>query len=275
MTNEELRNALRADGWDVLAVDDSLCSTPHKVIRFSGKALCAFASHDSRWKSYHAAVVKATDPDDIVQQLMLDDNERKFRTPPFRTLLPLTNDELRLALRADGWDVVAVDPSTNYSNKVFLVFSNEAILRFAEEDARWYNHRGCHVEKGSNLDDAIKQMTLIVYRSSPVRTLPAKPVETEVEELGRKDDEEKAAPQLIPPFAEEEVARVLAAGAKKYSPENWRLVPGAGGPRGRYIGAALRHINAYRQGDQEDRETGLHPLAHAVASLLFVMELEL
>jgi hypothetical protein len=194
MTNDELLDALRADGWDVLAVDDSLCSTPHKVIRFSGKALCAFASHDSRWKSYHAAVVKATDPDDIVQQLMLDDNERKFRTPPFRTLLP----------------------------------QYETIV------------------------DELKS-----------------------EGLGRKDDEEKAAPQLIPPFAEAEVARVLAAGARKYSPENWRLVPDAGGPQGRYIGAALRHINAYRQGDQEDRETGLHPLAHAVASLLFVMELEL
>lgn len=89
---------------------------------------------------------------------------------------------------------------------------------------------------------------------------------------GRKDDGEKPRPDLIPAKAEAEVARVLAFGAKKYAPENWRKVPDA---KNRYIAAALRHINAYRDGRRVDEESGLHPLAHAIASLLFVTELDL
>lgn len=103
-----------------------------------------------------------------------------------------------------------------------------------------------------------------------------KAVETMVErqqaELGRKNDADKPRPELLPPYAEEEVARVLAFGARKYDDENWRKVENA---KTRYMGAARRHIIAHRKGERHDPESGAHPLAHAICSLMFVLELEL
>ena len=91
--------------------------------------------------------------------------------------------------------------------------------------------------------------------------------------FGRKDDhDKKCRPDLIPPFAEEELARVLAHGASKYADDNWRKVENA---KTRYLAAARRHLIAYKKGELKDPESGLHPLAHAVASLMFILELEL
>lgn len=89
---------------------------------------------------------------------------------------------------------------------------------------------------------------------------------------GRKFDANKPRPELLPPYAEEEVSRVLAFGAEKYDDDNWRLVENA---KKRYLGAARRHIIAYRRGETHDPESNLHPLAHAICSLMFILELEL
>ena len=88
---------------------------------------------------------------------------------------------------------------------------------------------------------------------------------------GRKDDDGKPRWDLLP-FAEaEEVVKVLTYGARRYGDHNWRQVDNA---PNRYLAAALRHISAHRQGAPLDYESGLPHLAHAVASLLFIMALE-
>ncbi len=88
---------------------------------------------------------------------------------------------------------------------------------------------------------------------------------------GRKDDDGKPRWDLLP-FAEvEEVVKVLTYGARRYGDHNWRQVDNA---PNRYLAAALRHIAAHRQGARLDDESGLPHLAHAVASLLFIMALE-
>ena len=92
---------------------------------------------------------------------------------------------------------------------------------------------------------------------------PAKP--------GRKDDAGKPRWSLLPHKEIEEVVRVLMYGARKYGADNWREVEDG---RRRYYDAAMRHLMAYRQGDWTDDESGLAHLAHAVASLLFIMALE-
>lgn len=84
----------------------------------------------------------------------------------------------------------------------------------------------------------------------------------------RKDDQDKLKYSLIPPFAEEEMVKVLMFGANKYGADNWRKV----GELERYLSAALRHIAAYRKGDKTDSETGLHHLAHAMCCLSFIVE---
>ena len=88
---------------------------------------------------------------------------------------------------------------------------------------------------------------------------------------GRKDDAGKPRWSLVPEYAMEDVVKVLTYGARKYGDDNWHEV--ADGQR-RYYDAAMRHIMAYRKGCQTDDESGLPHLAHAVASLLFIMALE-
>ena len=88
---------------------------------------------------------------------------------------------------------------------------------------------------------------------------------------GRKDDAGKPRWSLIPDRAMEDVVKVLTYGARKYGDDNWREVED--GPR-RYYDAAMRHLMAYRQGHWTDDESGLPHLAHAMASLLFIMALE-
>lgn len=94
----------------------------------------------------------------------------------------------------------------------------------------------------------------------------------ELVQPGTKYDAGKPAFDLIPPLAEQELARVLAFGARKYSPENWRRVPDL---RQRYTAAALRHINAMRRGELRDPESGLLHAAHAMACLSFIADVTL
>ena len=86
---------------------------------------------------------------------------------------------------------------------------------------------------------------------------------------GVKHDNAKPRFDLIPPMAILEVARVLQYGATKYAPENWRHLDNL---RGRYLGAAGRHINAFQRGEQLDDESGMYHLACAITSLMFVLE---
>lgn len=68
----------------------------------------------------------------------------------------------------------------------------------------------------------------------------------------------------------DEVARVLAFGAKKYARHNWRL----GMDWSRLIGAAMRHLAAFTRGELHDPETGLHHLGHLGCCLMFLIVYE-
>lgn len=89
---------------------------------------------------------------------------------------------------------------------------------------------------------------------------------------GRKDDIGKTRYDLLPPLALDEFAKVLTFGAKKYDPENWRLVDDA---MNRYFAAAQRHMWAAKRGEVNDSESGLNHFAHAICCLAFMLELEL
>jgi len=84
---------------------------------------------------------------------------------------------------------------------------------------------------------------------------------------GRKDDAEKPRWDLLPFDELEDTVRVLTFGAIKYSPDNWKRVPGA---RCRYIAAAFRHLVARARGEILDPESGRPHTAHAVCCLLFL-----
>jgi hypothetical protein len=88
---------------------------------------------------------------------------------------------------------------------------------------------------------------------------------------GVKYDNNKLRWSLVPEGVMDEVIQVLEYGAKKYAPDNWKHVPQA---TTRYYDAAMRHINAWWQGEGFDAETKRSHLAHAICCLMFLQWLE-
>jgi hypothetical protein len=82
---------------------------------------------------------------------------------------------------------------------------------------------------------------------------------------GRKDDQGKAPWHLLPPDALNEIALVLAFGAKKYGDRNWER----GMAWSRPFSALMRHMWAWWRGEDFDHETGMSHLAHAGCCILF------
>jgi len=87
---------------------------------------------------------------------------------------------------------------------------------------------------------------------------------------GVKHDIGKPRTDLLPTAPLLAIAGVLGFGANKYAAHNWR----AGFSYSRLIGAALRHILAYNDGEDKDPESGLSHLAHAGCCILFLLEQE-
>ena len=88
---------------------------------------------------------------------------------------------------------------------------------------------------------------------------------------GIKHDKEKARMDLLPFESLDAISDVLTHGAKKYAPDNWKIVTDA---KSRYEAALLRHFSAYKRGESLDPESGLSHLAHMGCNALFLIWLE-
>lgn len=88
------------------------------------------------------------------------------------------------------------------------------------------------------------------------------------EAVGVKHDSGKLRWDLLPWSALEQIVRVLMHGAEKYGDNNWQKVTPH---RPRYFSAAMRHLVDWFLGKKKDDESGLHPLAHAGACILFLL----
>lgn len=86
-----------------------------------------------------------------------------------------------------------------------------------------------------------------------------------------KYDVGKPRMELLSPWVLVEVAKVMTHGAVKYEAHNWRN----GFNWTRPIGAALRHITAWLEGEDLDPEWNLPHLAHAICCLMFTLEHQL
>ena len=84
---------------------------------------------------------------------------------------------------------------------------------------------------------------------------------------GIKFDGNKPRMDLIDRAAMEELGYVLGFGANKYAAHNWRK----GIAYSRLIGAALRHIHAFNDGEDKDPESGYSHIGHAMCCLMFLM----
>ncbi len=85
---------------------------------------------------------------------------------------------------------------------------------------------------------------------------------------GVKFDEQKASMSLLPYKPLLEVVKVLDYGATKYGRYNWRK----GMSWSRLIDATLRHVFAWVDGEDNDKESELSHIAHAACNLLFLLQ---
>jgi len=83
-----------------------------------------------------------------------------------------------------------------------------------------------------------------------------------------KYDSDKPRFDLLPPNAVVELVKVYSMGAAKYSDRNWEK----GMNYGRLFAACMRHLFAFWLGEDKDKESGLHHLAHAAFSCLAIVE---
>lgn len=97
-----------------------------------------------------------------------------------------------------------------------------------------------------------------------LKAIPTEPVQAVKFDLG------KPPLGLISRRALEEEALVMAYGAGKYGRDNWRQ----GMDFSRLVDAALRHLYAFADGEDKDKETGLSHLAHVRCCMAFLLEYE-
>lgn len=76
---------------------------------------------------------------------------------------------------------------------------------------------------------------------------------------------------LVPPVADRAIAEVLAHGAAKYQPWNWRR---DGIMASNYVSAIRRHLAAWLDGEDIDPESGLSHLAHIGATAAIMLDAE-
>lgn len=80
---------------------------------------------------------------------------------------------------------------------------------------------------------------------------------------------DKPTLSLIPPVAKAHMSMAMRNGAEKYGPYNWRQ------KRIRmmsYLDAAERHLDAFKDGEECARDSGVHHLAHAMACYAIILD---
>lgn len=93
---------------------------------------------------------------------------------------------------------------------------------------------------------------------------------TENDAASKDDSGKDSMPGLIAPEFTDGIGKVLAFGAKKYTPGNW-----AKGMRwSRAINALDRHWTAWKMGESKDPETGYSHLWHMGCCLMFITVFE-
>jgi hypothetical protein len=87
---------------------------------------------------------------------------------------------------------------------------------------------------------------------------------------GTKFDCDKVRMDLLDVSAINQLAAVLTFGVKKYDAHNWR----GGISTSRLLAALLRHVFAYLGGQDNDEESGLSHIAHAMCCCMFILGLQ-
>jgi hypothetical protein len=74
---------------------------------------------------------------------------------------------------------------------------------------------------------------------------------------------------LVPPVLYHHTAMAFADGARKYGPYNWRDKTVSSSV---YVGAALRHLNAWWDGEDLSEDARVHHLGHVAACVAILLD---
>jgi len=74
---------------------------------------------------------------------------------------------------------------------------------------------------------------------------------------------------VIPTAALVHMGRAMENGADKYGPFNWRQHPVQSGI---YVDAAMRHLMAWVDGEENAEDSGVHHLGHAMACFAIILD---
>ena len=85
-----------------------------------------------------------------------------------------------------------------------------------------------------------------------------------------KYDSGKPKIHLVPPEAIIEAAKVFGFGAEKYGENNWRQDINTF-PVSRHYSSIQRHLMAYHSGEDNDPESGLPHLSHALTQMMILL----
>jgi len=86
-----------------------------------------------------------------------------------------------------------------------------------------------------------------------------------------KNDDNKTRMDLLPSKALEGIAKIFTFGAKKYNDYNYKN--GKGLDWNRPFAACLRHLNAWNDGEDLDKESGKSHLYHAGCCIMMLIDL--
>lgn len=96
--------------------------------------------------------------------------------------------------------------------------------------------------------------------------------EKSIAEEAIKHDSGKVRMELLPPYALEEIAKVFTHGAEKY--EDFNYLKGKGLDLNRLYGACLRHLNSWKKGELNDKESNYSHISHAACCLMMILEIQ-
>lgn len=88
-----------------------------------------------------------------------------------------------------------------------------------------------------------------------------------------KNNFDKIKFELIDPNFNNDFAKVLTIGAKKYGIDNYKRASKK--DQKEYIGAIHRHLNSWERGYKFDHETKLNHMAHISANAMFLYYFDL
>lgn len=85
---------------------------------------------------------------------------------------------------------------------------------------------------------------------------------------GIKNDQGKLRWDLLPLRPIQQAVEVLTVQVAEYGEDNWQRIER---PEDRFYAALMRHITAWRLGEQLDPKTKLPHLAHALVNIVFLL----